>query len=955
MSFNRVPCFPLCVLITGCVAWAQSTPVITEFAVPGNPQSLATGPGGALWFEDASGSIGKVTPAGNVTVLAPDAGDGGIAVGPDGVAWFTQGGALGRITPAGAITSYPIPGNGFLSTSIATGTDGSVWFGETQVTPGSSSVNMIFSMTTGGVATAHSTKGQPASIVLGEDGSILFSEASFSRTNLGNYIPGGSWIGRIDSSGNLTEYPVSAGELIGGPDGAIWYTTGTGIARMTVDGTVTATYSIGSLTVTYMIAGSDGAIWFSDAKDNLIARMTTTGTITQYPLPTPNSSPSALAATPDGAIWFTEATGFGRLAFPSVSQLEVSSSPSLLAGTVGTPFTQMLTVAGGTPPYQWSSTAGPPPAGLTLFYNAGGAGSATATISGVPASGGLQTFSITVTDATGLTNTQSFTVNISPVSCSYSINPPSLQIPAAGGSGSFSVNVADGCQWTVTMPAGGNLGVALTGGNSGNGNGTVTFAISENLTTSVLSKTLTVGNASVNITQNSALVGIMPHLVPEEGWTTTFTLINKGTSATNVDLRFTGNNGNPLFLPVTLPQQSSTPMTKPELTQAIAPNASLIVEASGPDQTPFGTPSTEGAAQVLSTGDVDGFAIFHYNPSGQEAVVPLGGSGTTIPFDNTNGVSTGIAVENVSGSPVISVALLDDTGLPIGTGTESLTLPAGDHTSFVLATQFPVTANIRGTIILGSCAAAPTSICPKVSALGIRYTPPGTLTTIPPLGQGGELPHIAAGNGWQTTFVLFNNGPATQPKLNFFDDNGNPLALPLAFPQTGATLQASSVSQTIPPNGTLWIQSGGDVGSALLTGSAQLTNAGSVGGFAIFRYNPNGQEAVVPLESRGANSYLIAFDNTNGTATGIALSVSSTQAVNVPYVIRDDMGAQIGAGTIPLAANGHTSFMLASQLPSTVGVRGTVEFDALVGTQISVLGIRSPPALTFTTLPALAK
>ena len=40
----------------------------------------------------------------------------------------------------------------------------------------------------------------------------------------------------------------------------------------------------------------------------------------------------------------------------------------------------------------------------------------------------------------------------------------------------------------------------------------------------------------------------------------------------------------------------------------------------------------------------------------------------------------------------------------------------------------------------------------------------------------------------------------------------------------------------------------------------------------IFRYNPNGQEAVVPLERRNANAYLLAFDNTRGTATGIAIN-----------------------------------------------------------------------------------
>jgi hypothetical protein len=126
----------------------------------------------------------------------------------------------------------------------------------------------------------------------------------------------------------------------------------------------------------------------------------------------------------------------------------------------------------------------------------------------------------------------------------------------------------------------------------------------------------------------------------------------------------------------------------------------------------------------------------------------------------------------------------------------------------------------------------------------------------------------------------------------------------------------------------------------------------------IFRFNPNGQEAVVPLESRNANSYLIAFDNTAGTATGLAIGTSSPQAVRVPVVIRDDSGAQKATGTISLNANGHKSFLSTdptSGFPITSGIRGTIEFDAPAGAKISFLGIRSPPALTFTTLPPLAK
>ncbi len=79
------------------------------------------------------------------------------------------------------------------------------------------------------------------------------------------------------------------------------------------------------------------------------------------------------------------------------------------------------------------------------------------------------------------------------------------------------------------------------------------------------------------------------------------------------------------------------------------------------------------------------------------------------------------------------------------------------------------------------------------------------------------------------------------------------------------------------------------------------------------------------------------------------------QALTIPVVIRDDSGAQIAAGSLPLAANGHSAFVLATQFPATAGLRGTVEFDTPAGSQIGVLGIRTPLTHTFTTLPALVK
>jgi hypothetical protein len=204
--------------------------------------------------------------------------------------------------------------------------------------------------------------------------------------------------------------------------------------------------------------------------------------------------------------------------------------------------------------------------------------------------------------------------------------------------------------------------------------------------------------------------------------------------------------------------------------------------------------------------------------------------------------------------------------------------------------------------------------------------------------------------------VLVNTGTAAaQAHLKFFDDNGNPLTLPLAFPQSGANSPSAQVDQSIAANASLVIQSAGQSASPVLIGSIQLATDGKVGGYVIFRYEPKGQEASTPFENRGGTSYLIPFDHTAGIVTGTAVNNASPKSVTIPVVLRDDRGAQIGTGSIALSANGHSAFLLADQFPVTANIRGSIEFDTPPGAQISILGVRTTPSLTFTTLPPLAK
>jgi len=557
------------------------------------------------------------------------------------------------------------------------------------------------------------------------------------------------------------------------------------------------------------------------------------------------------------------------------------------------------------------------------------------------------------------------------LTCNYALNLGGQGFPPQGGSGAVNITTSPGCPWTVdSIP----VGIALTSPSIGTGSGTVTFTVIANSGGDLI-KSFVIAGQTFTIEQQSlslpglSFIGSMPHLAAEENWTTAFTLVNKSGVSATARLSLFGdsnsysldpNRSGPLMLPLAFSQQppASGPLLAASFDRTLAANASIVAASAGAQSPPV----LIGSAQLAATGAVDGFAIFHQIATTQEAVVPLetrhAGS-YLLPFDNTGNLVLGVALTNITARD-IQVVIRDETGalIPLPPDQQSIQLRGGDHYQFGLAAQFPATANMRGTIEFDTPAGG------QISVLGLRFTPPNNaLTTIPALANvgtgGGSFAHLASGgDGWQTTFVLVNSGTsAAQFTLSFYaDQTGLPQQLPLSFPQPGggANTMATSVTQTLPAGATRLIVSGG--APQLITGSAQLNTNGNISGFAIFRHND--QEAVVPLESRNAGAYIIAFDNTLGTATGMAVNAVSAGQVNIPVTVRDTTGAAIATDTITLNANGHTQFTLVTdKYPMTASIQGTIEFDTPAGSQIGALGIRIPdvPAHTYTTLPALAK
>ncbi len=86
--------------------------------------------------------------------------------------------------------------------------------------------------------------------------------------------------------------------------------------------------------VAWITTGPDGALWFTEQMSSKIGRITTSGSITSYPVPSAGSQPWGITTGPDGALWFTESNGgnIGRGQPRRVRSPRVSCSRHWAAG-----------------------------------------------------------------------------------------------------------------------------------------------------------------------------------------------------------------------------------------------------------------------------------------------------------------------------------------------------------------------------------------------------------------------------------------------------------------------------------------------------------------------------------------------------------------------------------------------------------------------------------------------
>ena len=167
------------------------------------------------------------------------------------------------------------------------------------------------------------------------------------------------------------------------------------------------------------------------------------------------------------------------------------------------------------------------------------------------------------------------------------------------------------------------------------------------------------------------------------------------------------------------------------LDEAIAPNTTLVVTTGALAS------NVEGWADVLSNGPLSGFAVFSNGSA--EASVPLQsqiGTSITLPFDNTNGASTGVAIANLAGAPATITATVWDMngnqiGQPITVALTQNDANGNGHDSFMLPSRLAVTAGIRGIVQFQGNPGTASTPAGQLTGLGLRADPDGLFTSIP--------------------------------------------------------------------------------------------------------------------------------------------------------------------------------------------------------------------------------
>ncbi|HEY2796619.1 MAG TPA: Virginiamycin B lyase [Thermoanaerobaculia bacterium] len=237
----------------------------------------------------------------------------------DGNLCFTESDAnqIGSVSPGGEFVEYPLPPSSCGPGSLAVVPGGDIWY--TRGCYGGLAGNFPAPVTVVGVlsrsgsATELVVSALPTDIALGPDGNLWIAAGTIGRVTPAGAV---AYFSPPATGGTIDFYPMG---ITAGPDGNLWFTEigSPRVGKISVSGVITE-YDLPSadLRPEFICAGADGNLWFTatnkDRTQDSIGRVTTSGQVTLFPVCTPSIGYSRITSGPDGNLWFTEpGTGDG--------------------------------------------------------------------------------------------------------------------------------------------------------------------------------------------------------------------------------------------------------------------------------------------------------------------------------------------------------------------------------------------------------------------------------------------------------------------------------------------------------------------------------------------------------------------------------------------------------------------------------------------------------------------
>ena len=396
----------------------------------------------------------------------------------------------------------------------------------------------------------------------------------------------------------------------------------------------------------------------------------------------------------------------------------------------------------------------------------------------------------------------------------------------------------------------------------------------------------------------------LAHTVDAPSFTTTVILTNPSHSPVPYALQFNDESGNVPASPVALAEGS--------LAGTISGGGSVTIRTAG-------TGSYLGWAQLTAPASVGGSVIYSQKnqlPSIQEGTTALSPGGNQhffVPFDNTEGAVTSMALTN-PGTTAASINLTLRYSDGSSANPSFPVLPARTHQSIPM---LPITSNRSGVAEFVSSA--------PLFAVAFRFNSTGAFTALDVVPAGSSsasvtrtLAHAVDAPSFQTTVLLTNT--ATQPAtylLQFNNEQGNPASV---------ALEAGALTGSIPAGSSVTIRT---AGTGTYLGWAQLMAPASVGGSVIYSQKnqlPSVQEGTATIVSAGTNHFFLPFDNTEGAVTSMALTNSGAASATITVTLRYSDGTIETPAFASLAGGNHQSFPIPGQFPNSSNRSGVAEF-----------------------------